>query len=468
MRPNVIVFLTDQQRHDTIGAYGNPLYLTPNLNAYAKRGTLCEHAFSPQPVCGPARSCIQTGKYATQTGCFHNGVPLNNRPNRSLAQCFGEAGYHTAYIGKWHLAENGIVGQEERAGYQYWLASNLLEFSSDAYDLVMYDNDNQPVKVPGYRVDGVVDRAIRYIDDHQKEPFFLFVSILEPHCQNCSYSYAAPAYIGQDYQSRWMPPDLAALGGTAHADMSEYLSMVKRIDEAYGRMMDALRSLGLLDNTVVLFTSDHGEHFMTRNTTNKMSPHEASIHVPMVFHGPGFEGGRRLGEMISLVDIMPTLLTAAGIPIPQEVAGQPIQKLLGNEKETWRDAAFIQVSETQVGRAIRTEKWKYAVAAPGANPFRDSGSDTYQEMELYDLEHDPYELRNLIGYEGYEPIRAMLRQKLIDFMVEVGEEEPKILKAPKEQLPEGILPQMFAPTKERICDLMNPKRYVLPRILPWD
>ena len=463
MHPNIIVFLTDQQRYDTVGAYGNPLDITPNLDAYARQGTLCMNAFTPQPICCPARSCIQTGKYATQTGCYRNGISITNRENKSLADYFNEAGYKTGYIGKWHLAINGIVKEEERAGYQYWLGSNLLEFSSDAYDLVMYDNDNQPVKIPGYRVDGVVDRAISFIDQNKAEPFFLFVSLLEPHCQNHSYSYEAPAFTKQKYQGKWMPPDLMALGGTAPADMAGYLATVHRIDEAFGRMMDALRSLNMLDNTVVLFTSDHGEHFMTRNSTNKMSPHESSIRIPMVFHGPGFEGGMILQNPVSLIDILPTLLDAADIPIPQEAAGRSVKRLVDKSDKNWPEEVLIQISETQVGRCIRTRKWKYAVTAPDKEPFLDSSSNCYTETELYDLEHDPYELRNLICFSGFEHVKKELCERLCTMIEKSGECRPEIIPVISRPQPDGILPQMFMPKPEAIRDISNSHRYIRPR-----
>ena len=169
--PNVVVFFTDQQRWDTSGLHGNPMGLTPNFDSMARRGTHLDLSISCQPVCGPARSCFQTGLYATRTGCFRNGIPLS-QDVKTLAHYFGDAGYNTGYIGKWHLADEEPVTERQRGGYDYWLAANLLEFTSDAYDTVMYDNNNCPVKLPGYRVDALTDSAIQYIDSHQNSPFF--------------------------------------------------------------------------------------------------------------------------------------------------------------------------------------------------------------------------------------------------------------------------------------------------------
>ena len=168
LQPNVIVFFTDQQRWDTTGVHGNPLDLTPNFDRLARAGTDVHYSITCQPVCGPARACLQTGLYATETGCYRNGIALP-RESRTLAHYFSEAGYDTAYIGKWHLSDeaHGPVSPEQRGGYDYWLASNLLEFTSDAYDLVMYDNDGAARKLPGYRVDAQTDAMIRYVSEHQ-------------------------------------------------------------------------------------------------------------------------------------------------------------------------------------------------------------------------------------------------------------------------------------------------------------
>ncbi len=437
--PNVIVFFTDQQRWDTTGVHGNPLDLTPNFDRMARQGTDVHYAFTCQPVCGPARACLQTGLYATETGCYRNGIPLPS-DSATLAHCFGEAGYDTAYIGKWHLADTGAgpVPPEQRGGYDYWLASNLLEFTSDAFDLVMYDNDQQPQKLPGYRVDAQTDAAIRYIDGHQDNPFFLFLSFLEPHHQNHRDDFPAPGGYAARYRGRWMPPDLAALGGSAHLHLASYLGVIKRLDEALGRLTDALISLDLLENTVILFTSDHGCHFKTRNDEYKRSPHDASIRVPTMLCGGPFTGGGRISELVSLIDLPPTLLDAAGIPVPAQMQGRSLLPLIRGEERDWSREVFVQYSESQVGRAIRSKRWKYAVTAPNKSGWDDAGSDCYVESELYDLLADPYELRNIAGYESHRKVCDVLRSRLIKRMIAAGEEEPTIEPAPTHAFSRGI------------------------------
>ena len=428
-RPNVIVFFTDQQRWDTTGAHGNPLDLTPNYDRVARSGTHAARAFTPQPVCGPARSVMMSGRYATSTGCFRNGIPLPEDVP-TLAHHFRDAGYHTGYIGKWHLAADEPVPEAQRGGFQHWLAANLLEFTSDAYSTVVYDEECRAVRLPGYRVDALTDAAIRYVDAHRHEPFFLFLSLLEPHHQNHRDDYPAPDVYRENYIGRWVPPDLAALSGSSPQHLGGYYGMVRRIDEAFGRLLDALKSLDLTDNTVVLFTSDHGCHFKTRNEEYKRSCHESSIRVPLALTGPGFRGGGELEQLVSLVDIPPTLLDAAGLPVPPEMQGRSILPLTRGEAEDWPSEMFVQISEAEVGRAVRTERWKYSVVAPDKHGSRDAGSDQYLEAHLYDLLADPYELTNLAGLQSHVEVAAALRERLLRRMVAAGERAPQIQPAP--------------------------------------
>lgn len=433
MPPNVIVFLTDQQRWDTSGLHGNPLGLTPNFDRLAVQDTHLYNTFTCQPVCAPARAVLQTGRYATNTGVFRNGLPLDGKQT-TLARCFAEAGYRTAYIGKWHLGNQdstGPVAHAYRAGYEFWLASNTLEHTSTPYHTVVYNENNHPVVLPGYRVDALTDAAIRYIAEPRQEPFFLFLSFLEPHHQNHLDDYVPPDGYREPYTGRWLPPDLASLGGSAYQQIGGYYGMVKRLDEAFGRLVDALKSLGMLDETILLFTSDHGSHFKTRNDEYKRSCHDSCVRIPAMLSGPGFKAGGQISQLISLVDLPPTLLDAAGLPVPDSMEGRSILPLLRREYANWPEEVFIQISESQVGRAVRTSRWKYSVVAPDKKGWVDSGSDRYVEEFLYDLQADPYELTNLIGLVSHQETARLLRQRLLRRMQAAGEPFTEIEPAPE-------------------------------------
>ena len=429
-RPNVVVFFTDQQRWDTAGIHGNPMNLTPNFDRMALEGTHAYNSFTCQPVCTPARACLQTGLYATQTTCFTNSRCLP-QDLRTLADCYNDAGYRTSYIGKWHLCQQEPVPRGHRGGYQDWLGANLFEFVSDAYNCVLFDEDNHAVKLPGYRVDAVTDAVIRAIDEYKDSPFFLFTSYLEPHFQNSRDDYPAPDGYAELYNDPWFPPDLRALGGSSARHLPGYYGMVKRLDEALGRILDALKSLGLSENTIVLFTSDHGCHFKTRNDEYKRSCHDSSIRVPTTIAGPGFRGGGRIQELVSIVDLPPTLLDACSIPVPSQMVGRSILPLTRGEREGWPEEVFVQISEAQVARAVRTKRWTYCVSAPDRDPRTDPDSDRYVEEALYDLRADPYTLNNLIGLTSHREAADVMRQRLIRRMAEAGEAEPAIEVAPE-------------------------------------
>ena len=428
-RPNVIVFFTDQQRWDTAGVHGNPLGLTPNFDRSAREGTWVRRSFTVQPVCGPARACMQTGRYATQIGCHRNGLPLPEDA-RTLAHRFREQGYRTGYVGKWHLAAQEPVPEGQRGGYQAWLGANKLEFTSDVYHTVVFDENEDPVRLPGYRVDALTDAAVRFVDRHQDEPFFLFLSHLEPHHQNHVDGYPPPDGYREPYEGRWTPPDLAALGGSTQQQLGGYFGMVKRLDEAYGRLLDALTSLGLRQNTVVLFTSDHGNHFKTRNAEYKRSGHEASLRVPTVLTGGPFDGGGALPQLVDLLDLSATLLDVAGIEPDEDAPGRSILPLVHRDHGDWRDEVFFQVSESEVGRGLRTPRWKYGVTAPDADPWSDAGAARYVESYLYDLDHDPHELANLAGHVSHAEVARRLRERLAVRMREAGEGDAVIEPAP--------------------------------------
>ncbi|MEM8783132.1 MAG: sulfatase-like hydrolase/transferase [Planctomycetota bacterium] len=453
-RPNLLVFFTDQQRHDTTGVHGCPLDLTPNFDRFARAGTDVHYAFTPNPVCGPARACLQTGTYSSTNGTVRNGIALN-KDVPHLAALLADHGYHTAYFGKWHLVGHQVEGPvqpQDRGGYQHWLASNLLEMTSDAYRTRLWDNDGRAVDLPGYRVDALADATIRHLHervrDHPDQPFMVTTSFLEPHHQNHVDDYPAPDGYRERYAGRWVPPDLAALpsfaesgrynaspsatlNGTTHAHLGGYFGMVKRLDEAFGRITDALRSLDALEDTVIVFLSDHGCHFKTRNGEYKRSGHDASIRVPMMLHGGPFSGGGRLSQMVSLVDIAPTLLDTAGIAVPDAMAGRSLLPLVRRDSAAiadWPEEAYAQVAEMCWGRAVRTKRWKYIVRADAedGDESNDGVFDRYREAELYDLRHDPYELTNLIAHASHDQVREVMRGRLRRWLSRLNEPDARI------------------------------------------
>ncbi len=441
-QPNIIFFFTDQQRWDTCGCYGQELPITPNLDRMASEGVRFEYAFTCQPVCGPARASLQTGKYPTEVGCHTNNrmLPLDEQ---TIAKWLSKAGYDVSYIGKWHLASCGTrngpddfrtlpVPPERRGGYKdFWLASDVLEFTSHSYDGYMFDGDMNRREFPEgrYRVDVLGDWTLEYLDSRTGEkPFFLFLSFIEPHHQNDHGRYEGPHGSKERWANYMVPGDLVDTEGDWRENFPDYLGCCNSLDENLGRIRDKLNELGIADNTLIIFTSDHGSHFCTRNSEYKRACHDGCIRIPMVIHGPSFTGGQVVQELVSLIDLPPTVLAAGGLETPASMRGRALQVLAGGtatDEKLWPEEVFLQISESHCGRAIRTKKWKYSVRAP-EKKGSDPDSDVYVEDFLYDLEFDPHERNNLVSEPAHKNIRAELAARLKKRMTQAGEREPEI------------------------------------------
>ena len=426
--PNVLFFFSDQQRWDTVGCYGQPLDVTPNFDRLAAEGVRFENAFTCQPVCGPARSCLQTGKYATEVGCYRNGIALP-QDQKTVAHWMSEAGYEVGYIGKWHLASTGpevdfrerAVPLERRGGYKdYWLASDVLEFTSHGYDGHMFNADMEKVEFKGYRVDCVTDFVLEYLRTRALDrPFFLFLSYIEPHHQNDHNRYEGPEGSKERFKHFVVPGDLVDTEGDWRDNYPDYLGCINSLDRNMGRIRDALEELGIADETLLIATSDHGSHFRTRNQEYKRACHDGCVRVPMIVNGLGFRGGQVVDELVSLIDLPPTLLATAGLEVPGYMRGRPLHGLADGTARGWRDEVFIQISESHVGRALRTARWKYSVRAPDKKGWEDSESSRYVEDFLYDLDNDPHERDNLVGDPKWADIRAELAETLKRCVAEV-------------------------------------------------
>jgi uncharacterized sulfatase len=444
-RPNIVVLFSDQQRWDSVSCYGRPLFphLTPNLDQMAQEGVRFQYAFTPQPVCGPARACLQTGLYATQTGCFKNdtALPLDAV---TIAKLCGQAGYETAYVGKWHLASDADhrlqarpIPEERRGGYKdYWIASDVLEFTSHGYEGYFFDDNCRRVDFEGYRVDRTADFALEYLQRYAKgrrrRPFFLFVSFIEPHHQNDLNRFIGPMGSKQRFKDYAIPGDLAGAEGDWRQQMPDYLGCCASLDQSAGRIRETLESLGLAENTLLIYTSDHGCHFRTRNAEYKRSPHDETIRIPLIVSGPGFSGGRTINDLVSLIDLPPTLLRAARARIPSFFQGRPLQELANGTARNWPKDVFVQVSESYIGRAIRTPRWKYSVWVPPDAPWagcKEPDSKRYVEQCLYDLEADPHERNNLIADPRWAGVRSKLAAALRRRMREAKEATPTIAPA---------------------------------------
>jgi arylsulfatase A-like enzyme len=439
-RPNIIIYLADQFRWDFIGANGrNGSTRTPNLDAMVARGKNFEHAVTNQPVCAPARSVLMTSRYATETGVWHNGLSLN----QSLPTLAGElrnAGYTANLIGKWHLAPAspadgggpGFVKPEFRGGFlDLWEGSNELEHTSHPYEGSIFDADGKEITYKDeYRVDFITDRVELFLRQKHDKPFFLFISQLEPHQQNDMFRPVGPKGSVQRFANSTVPEDLRELPGTWQDQLPDYYGCCESIDSSVGRVRRILEEEQLAQNTIFMFMSDHGCHFMTRNKEYKRSTHNSSIHIPLIVEGPGFEGAERIQELVGIINIAPTLLEAAGVAAPAGMKGLSLMPLLRDPqaRPNWKNMQLVQISESMTGRAIRTPQWTYCVAdVSGATDQPAAAS--YREYQMYDQRADPSEMVNLAGRQEYRVTADELRAQLMTLLAAAGETAPEILPA---------------------------------------
>ena len=449
-RPNIIFYFTDQQRSDTCGCYGQPLPITPCLDQLASEGVCFENAFSPQPVCGPCRAIFQTGKYATDTGCFRNSIALPQQV-KTVANWLEEAGYQTAYIGKWHLASEGELEKKPHQDYQiapiplhlrggykgFWRTADVLEFTSDGYGGYVFDEDMNRRDFTGYRADCITDFALEFFDSTVKNswegtegrPFFMTISHIEPHHQNGAHHYQGPEGSKADFADFVPPEDLKMLGGGDwQEEYPDYLGACASLDKNLGRLVARLKELGIYDNTVIIFAADHGSHFKTRNRDGKLrgyddykrTGHDSALKVPLVISGGSFSGnkGYRESQLVSTESLPKTIMALAGVDVGDAMIGENLLDVVKKKDDNRKNQVFAQISESKVGRCIRTAEYLYAVYAPDKDGGLDMNSSVYADDYLYHLPTDPHQLVDVVADPAHSQAKAQLRQSLLAWIQE--------------------------------------------------
>lgn len=421
-RPNVVLVLTDQWRASATGYAGDPNVETPHLDALAAEGVNFRNAVSCCPVCSPARGSLITGQYPLKHGVFLNDVLLQHK-SLSIADVFNQAGYRTGYIGKWHLDGQGrstYIPPERRQGFQYWKA---LECSHNYNNSAYYENDDPEIKYwDGYDVFAQTDDAINFMRTSGDQPFFLILSWGPPHDPYLT----APEEFMQRYDPASMdlspnvPEDEAAfmtrtqweekastLAQTPALVAAGYYAHCTAMDRDIGRLRKAIRESGLGDDTIFIFTSDHGDMLGSHGQWNKMQPYDESVRVPFLIEGPGVAGGT-VETPINTPDIYPTLCGLCGIPVPDSVEGRNYTPEL--RSGNWSDEAalianyhaFGQWSPAKGGkewRGVRTARHTYA-------------EDLNGPWLLFDNERDPYQQDNLVNRPEFAALQVRLKAAL--------------------------------------------------------
>jgi arylsulfatase A-like enzyme len=413
--PNVLFIMPDEWRGQALGCMGNPDVQTPHLDQLASEGMLFRQAFANTPVCCPARATILTGTYTSRNGMLANDLRLKETLG-TIAGVYEQAGYRTGFIGKWHLDGGprlpGFVPPgPRRHGFQYWAAN---ECNHNYFYNWYFRDENVPIVSEKYEPEFWTDLAIEFLDTSQDKPFFLMLAPGAPHDP-----YLAPEKYLDLYDPKKLAMEPNWVAGTPAAGRKEiagYYAAITAVDDQVGRLLRRLRELKLERNTIVLFSSDHGNMLGSQGKILKRKPWEESIQVPAIMRYPGvISPGRKTNALFSHVDFAPTLLSLCALPIPAEMQGTDLSQVAAGKGEEAPASVFFQIFGPYHGdgterawRGVRTERFMYARWESG--PWL-----------LYDLRKDPNELQNLVTGAAYSTELQELDKKLLDWMSRVGD-----------------------------------------------
>lgn len=428
--------MTDTQRHDMLGCYGNQDLKTPSLDRLAAEGMRFDQAYCCQPVCGPARSALFTGLYPHSNGSWANCMPLGENV-KTIGQRLRDHGIHTAYIGKWHLDGGDYFGLgrcPDGWDPEYWYDMRCYLDELTPEERVASRRGSSMYKGGGISAEFTYghrcsNRAIRFLENHADKPFFLVLSYDEPHGP-C----LAPEPYASMYKEYEWPKDpsvwdtlegkpehhkvWAAESGPADPDTLTirpvaYLGCHSFIDSEIGRVLDAVDRHA--PGALIIYTSDHGEMMYAHGLTGKgPAMYEEIVHVPFLVRWRGVvQPGSVCSHPISHVDLVPTVMDAFGLAKPQWCEGASLLPCLGEPRTRVNDVIFMEY-----GR-FETDHDGFGGLQPIRCVFDGSHKlviNLLTSDELYDLEEDPYELNNLIDAPGYFAIRNALHDRLLEWM----------------------------------------------------
>jgi arylsulfatase len=430
-RPNVLLIMTDQHRKDALGAYGNPAIRTPHLDALAAGGVRFENCWVQHAVCMPSRACIFTGRYPMAHRVRSNGVPLSES-EVTLAHVFAASGYRTGGAGKFHFLphypyrsplpmmeghpepyygfQEFHLGEDGRSG-EHWL---WIHRTHPEYDQTPDDKIPLELHNSHWTASHTIDFIRRC--HGRGEPFFAFCSFVDPH-----HGYNPPSPYREMYRAEDMPEPIRRAGEfddkpphlqkrarqregvkpDVAYNRTQYYGEVTFIDDSVGRVLDTLEELQIRDNTLIIFTSDHGDLLGDHGLYFKGLAYWQSANVPLLFNWPGhLQAGKVVPGIVQQIDLLPTILELAGLPAPAGVQGRSQAKLLTTDStETGYEYAYIEHADADY--SLRSRKWRITVY-----PGHDYG-------ELYDVENDPNEFVNLWDDRRYEPTRNALIRTLL-------------------------------------------------------
>ncbi|NCB29551.1 MAG: DUF4976 domain-containing protein [Clostridia bacterium] len=421
-QPNVVFVFADQWRGQATTWENDPNLIgkTPVLDRLATESLCFKYAVSCTPVCTPYRASLLTGQYPLKHGLFINDVPLHTNA-LTLAKVYAAAGYDTAYIGKWHVDGHGrsaYIPQERRQGFDFW---NVLECSHAYTHSRYYAQDNPvPQTWEGYDAFAQTRAAQRYIATRKQgaKPFLLVLSWGPPHNP---YQTAPQTYAAQFDPARIVLRPNATDTPAIRKDLAGYYAHIAALDCALGELLKTLAEQGLRDNTIVVFTSDHGDMLGSHGEVRKQRPWDESIRVPLLVRYPAKIPGGRVSELlINTPDLMPTLLGLSEVKVPDTVQGENYAAVLRGERPEPEEGAALIACYAPFGewtaekggrayRGVRTKQYTYVRTLDG--PWL-----------LYDNVKDPYQRENRIADETCRAVREKLDAELMRLLAKTDDD----------------------------------------------
>jgi N-acetylglucosamine-6-sulfatase len=407
---NIILILVDDQRFDAMSCAGHPFLETPHLDRLAQGGALFRNAFVTTSLCSPSRASILTGQYAHRHGVLDNVTPFPPGVV-TFPEILQQNGYRTAFIGKWHM---GGESDTPRPGFDHWVSFKGQGVYNNP---VLNVNGNQEKKEGGYITDILTDYTEEFLLRPHTQPFFLYLSHKAVHAEftpavrhkgryaNSVYPHPAsmadsdenyrgkPAWVRAQRQS-WHGVD-GMYNKTTDFDTfaRDYAETMLAVDDSIGRLVEVLKDQGLLESTLILYTSDNGFQFGEHGLIDKRTMYETSIRVPLIANSPGLiPPGQNRQELITNLDIAPTILSLAGVPVTGSCQGLSFLDLAAGKPSPWREDFLYEYfwersfPQTPSVLGIRTSRYKYM-----------KYHGIWDRYELYDLDQDPNEMNNLLG-----------------------------------------------------------------------
>lgn len=421
-RPNLLIVLSDQHSYDMVGAYGNSQVITPNIDKFAQEGMLLNNSFSNQPVCTPFRGMLMSGMHPLKNGAFTNDCPLLPNKNILLAQKLKNEGYQTAYIGKWHLLggdrNRPIPKGDMRYGFDSVLTNNCqLDFRPNKS--FFWNEKGEKKFFDDWEVYGQTKQALSYLENIDKtKPFALIVSWHPPHDWGKVKGKDGKMHYRYDTMDEFMSlynPDSIKVrrGIEPTSDLLKmyhgHMSMISGIDKAFGMLMDKLKETNLEDNTITVFTADHGDMLESYGAIlPKQYPYDYSNRTPFIIKYPNkIKPNSKSDVLFGILDFMPTILGFMNIPSQQKYDGKDLSDVLFKNNKA--AVEYIPIFNFEKGkvknhswRGVITQKFTYALAG-GEDPLE-------MNNVLFDRKKDPYQLKNLFYDPAYKNKRLELEK----------------------------------------------------------